>query len=100
MKRREFCRSVTSSVLLAGALSGAARGKEERGMEIEEKTGRPVRIVSLSFRDKPLEVVAARVDAEGARGADLIALPETWTGPTPLPSLDDPPVTTLAGLAR
>ena len=44
-------------------------------------TGRPVRIASLSFPvGTGLQRVAAAVDAEGARGCDLIALPETWMG--------------------
>ncbi|MBX3010037.1 MAG: carbon-nitrogen hydrolase family protein [Caldilineaceae bacterium] len=40
--------------------------------------GRPVRITSLSFYDKNLAEIAALVDMEGAKGVDLIALPETW----------------------
>lgn len=45
-----------------------------------EKVGRPVRVVSLSFRGENMRDVLAVVDAEGARGADLIVLPETWRG--------------------
>ena len=42
--------------------------------------GRPVRVVSFSFRDHPLENVMELVEAEAARGCDLIALPETFRG--------------------
>lgn len=45
-----------------------------------DKVGRPVRVVSLSFRGENMRDVLAVVDAEGARGADLIVLPETWRG--------------------
>jgi hypothetical protein len=58
--------------------------------------------VSLSFYDQPLHQIAALVDAEGARGADLIALPETWNmqyknQPEPLTG---PTVTALVELAQ
>ena len=68
--------------------------------ETADTMGRPVRVASLSFRmgSKSLEEVAAAVDREGARGCDLIVLPETWTGTTPEP-LDGRTVTTLAALA-
>ncbi|MFN8494726.1 MAG: carbon-nitrogen hydrolase family protein [Caldilineaceae bacterium] len=67
-----------------------------------EPIGRPVRIVSLSFYDQPLDHIAALVDAEGGRGADLIALPETWNmqyknQPEPLTG---PTVTALVDLAQ
>ena len=63
--------------------------------------GRPVRVVSLSFRigSKSLDEVAATVDREGAAGCDLIALPETWTGSVP-ESLNERTITTLAALAQ
>ncbi len=71
------------------------------GEPAAQKIGRPVRVVSLSFRDKPLPEIVARVDREGARGADLIVLPETWRGQrgdTAEP-LDGPTVTAMAALA-
>jgi predicted amidohydrolase len=67
-----------------------------------EKVGRPVRVVSLSFRDRPLDEVLSTVDREGARGADVIALPETWRGQndqTP-EALDGPTIAAMSGLAR
>src|SRR5258706_6787155 len=42
--------------------------------------GRPVRVVSIAFRPTALEKVAEMVDWEGASGADIIALPETFLG--------------------
>jgi len=63
--------------------------------------GRAVRVVSLNFRigSKRLDEVTSIVDSEGARGCDLIALPETWMGSAPQ-QVDDPTVTTLAEIAR
>jgi len=63
------------------------------------KIGRPVRVVSLSFSGKPLEQIVQLVDREGSRGADLIALPETWRGQTP-EKLDGPAVTAMSKLAE
>jgi hypothetical protein len=67
-----------------------------------EQIGRPVRVVSLSFYDQPLDQIAALVDAEGMHGTDLIALPETWNmqyknQPEPLTG---PTVTALVELAQ
>jgi predicted amidohydrolase len=45
-----------------------------------DKVGRPVRVVSISFRAQAMRDVLSVVEAEGARGADLIVLPETWRG--------------------
>ena len=65
------------------------------------KIGRPVRAVSLSFRDKPLQTIVDRVDREGARGADLVVLPETWRGQKgdTAETLDGPTVTAMGALA-
>ena len=66
-----------------------------------DEIGRPVRVVSLCFRDgsKSREEVATVVDAEGARGCDLIALPESWPGHNP-ESLEGPTVRMMAALAK
>lgn len=61
--------------------------------------GRPVRIVSFSFRDKPVDEIAKLVDSEGARGADLIVLPEAWAGSEPA-AMDGPLMQRFAALAR
>ena len=62
--------------------------------------GKPVRVVSLCFKSATLEAVAGIVDAEGAKGADLVCLPEAWRGPDVLEPLSGTTVTTFAGLAR
>jgi len=61
--------------------------------------GRPVRIVSFSFHDRPVDEIAGLVDDEGARGADLIVLPEAWAGSEPVP-MDGPLMRRFAALAR
>jgi predicted amidohydrolase len=67
----------------------------------EQKIGRPVRVVSLSFHDKSVAEIAQVVDREGAKGVDLIILPETWCGQKESPeALDGPIVTTMAALAK
>jgi len=64
--------------------------------------GRPVRIVSLSFGDRPLEAVLPAVEAEAARGADIIALPETYRGQneTTTEGLTGPSVTSFSRVAE
>jgi predicted amidohydrolase len=89
MERRRF---LTSS---AGALAGlgfAGLGRDEKSVLANpvpaaavgsnDRIGRPVRVVSIGLknRSKSLEEVAKVVDSEGARGADVIALPEAWMG--------------------
>ena len=67
----------------------------------KQKIGRPVRVVSLSFRDKSLAEISSAVDREGAKGADLIILPETWRGQKDSPeSLDGPTVSAMTTLAK
>ncbi|NCO39235.1 MAG: hypothetical protein COW34_01605 [Armatimonadetes bacterium CG17_big_fil_post_rev_8_21_14_2_50_66_6] len=65
------------------------------------EVGRPVRVVSLCFRGKTREEIAAVVDREGAKGADLIALPETWLGQgDQWETLDGPTIQALSALAK
>ena len=65
--------------------------------------GRPVRIVSIGFQGTgmPLERIVKHVDEEGARGADVIALPETCRGQNASSEepLHGPTVTAMAELA-
>ena len=64
-------------------------------------SGRPVRVVSLSFHDRSLAEIADLVDREGAKGADLIVLPETWRGQKDSPeALDGPTISGMAALAK
>jgi predicted amidohydrolase len=75
-------------------------GKETDVRDAE--TGRPARIVSISFSCRPLAAIVDVVAREAARGADLIALPETWANQSlnQPETLDGPIISTLADLAR
>jgi predicted amidohydrolase len=68
-----------------------------------QTVGRPVRVVSISFdvKKKTPDEIIGLVDQEGAKGADLIALPETWRGTRENPeSMDIPEITKLSVLAK
>jgi predicted amidohydrolase len=70
---------------------------------VAETAGRPVRITSISFGiGRTLAAVARMVEQEGARGTDLIVLPETWLGQqTHEPeTLDGPVIAAIAPLAK
>jgi len=74
----------------------------DQNVDNEEATktfGRPVRVVTLSFLNKPVDEVLQSVDEEGAQGADIIALPETWTGKEVM-TLDGPIMQRLCELAK
>lgn len=102
MDRRQFMRNsalALSSLSSVEAVEGAVVEDRNSGAAV----GRPVRAVSIGFANgQSLEQIAARVDQEGARGADLIALPETCRGQgeNTQETLDGPTVTTLARLAE
>ena len=74
--------------------------KAQGDPRIEPATGKPVRIVSLSFKAASLERIAGIVDAEGQKGVDLIALPEAWRGADVVETLEDATITTMSQLAR
>jgi predicted amidohydrolase len=61
-----------------------------------------VRITSISFSCRPLEAIVGIVEAEAARGTDLIALPETWAGQAlnRPERLDGPIITAMSEIAR
>src|SRR5690349_12806936 len=62
------------------------------------RIGRPVRIASFSFSPgKPPEKILQLVDEEGAKGTDLIVLPETWRGQNDqsMESLEGPTIKAL-----
>ena len=112
MQRRKF---LTSS---AGALAGlgltglngdAHPALSNSGLPAavgsNDRIGRPVRVVSIGLknRSKSLEEVASVVDSEGARGVDVIALPEAWMGQKDQGTeevLMGPTVTAMIPLAR
>jgi predicted amidohydrolase len=63
--------------------------------------GRPVRVISLSFRDQPRDEIAGLVDREAGTGVDLVVLPETWLGQKDNPeTLSGPTITTFSALAN
>jgi len=66
------------------------------------EVGRPVRVVSLSFRNgRTLEEISHLVDREATQGVDLVVLPETWLGQRDRPEgLDGPTITAMSALAR
>ena len=111
MNRREFVRKTTAGVGALAAGLGTKNPKAAWAAEpaaaavppAAEKIGRPVRVVSIGFKQgHSLEEIAELVDNEGSRGADLIALPETFRGQNeksqePLEGLT---VTTIARLAK
>ena len=68
-------------------------------LNAQDKIGRPVKVVSLCFQNKGLNEIAGIVDEEGAKGADIIVLPETWRGQTKPETLNGETITTLSKLA-
>jgi predicted amidohydrolase len=91
MNRRNFLKSATIGTLAEAGLNGL-NGKAEnisRQAETNEKPkggwddglGRPVRIASIGYKPHiPLEQISKLVDEQGARGTDIILLPETCRG--------------------
>ena len=67
---------------------------------VEPAVGKPVRIVSLSFKSASLDRIAGLVDAEGRKGVDLVVLPEAWRGKDVVETLSDSTITTMSQLAR
>jgi predicted amidohydrolase len=67
---------------------------------VSQKIGRPVRIVSLCFQNESLGKIAEMIDEEGAKGTDIIVLPETWRGQQQPETLDGETITLLSGLAE
>jgi predicted amidohydrolase len=105
--RRQFMMNsavALSSLTPAEAARAAAEQQEAtQSASAPDHIGRPVRAVSIGFTPGPsLEQIAGLVDKEGARGADLIALPETFRGQDEKTqeTLDGPTVSALAPLAE
>jgi len=115
MRRRKFLTTSTGLGALAGmGIPGlpvdgwgghaAADDALPSADEPAGKIGRPVRVVSLAYKghERPLENVVQLVNGEGARGADIIVLAETYRGLTATSeeTLDGPAVTAMGGLAK
>ncbi len=107
MDRREFLTNSGAALGSLVAAEGAGRALAQdqgaaRGGNAPANNGRPVRAVSIGFKPSlPLEQIAGLVDKEGARGADLIALPETCRGQNSRSQegLDGPTIKALSALA-
>jgi len=117
MDRRQFVKASTAgmSTLAAGlgikdlnAKSAAEPGTAPAAAS-GDKIGRPVRIISIGFTQPDplsipptpghsLEEITGLVDKEGARGTDVIILPECWQ--ESLETLEGPTITTIARLAQ
>jgi predicted amidohydrolase len=111
MKRRAFLQGSAVGIGSLATGLGMEGAKASLGTEppapaagtSADQIGRPVRVVSIGFHPgRPLDEIAALVDAEGAKGADLIAIPETCRGQneTSVETLDGPTVGAMAQLAR
>lgn len=114
MKRRTFLKNTAIGM---GAFAGAGLAGQKAELlkateaadgvlpsGAEEKTGRPVRIVSIGFKDSStsLEEIVRRVDNEGSHAVDVIVLPELCRGQdkTSEEPLHGPTVTAMAALAK
>jgi len=112
MKRRQFLKDSAMGIsALAAGFGGEAKAATTAGMardnpsgSSEEKVGRPVRVVSIGFHagEHPLEWIASQVDEEGAKGTDIIALPETCRGLEKgnAEPLDGPTINAISRLAK
>lgn len=106
IERRQFIKD--SAIGLGAVASGIGMSpvsvaRQAAAEEPSAAASRMVRAVSIGFRPGlPLDTIASLVDREGAKGADLIALPETCRGQNEKSpeSLDGPTVTAMARLAQ
>lgn len=89
-----------SLALVAALLMAVGWLAAQTALDDVPGVGKPVRIVSLSFRPSELAPIAAVVEAEAARGADLICLPETWRGPDTPETLEGETVAAMSRIAR
>jgi predicted amidohydrolase len=116
MKRREFIKNAAVGVTALADINcngtGAQRINQEEGTHARESVGsgwddgigRPVRIVSIGFKEGtwPLEKIAKTVDEEGARRPDIISLPELERGQDQASEepLHGPTVSAMSRLAK
>lgn len=110
MKRRTFLRNSMAGVgglagigsvgVSSGTMSAAP---SDQAASPAAGVGRPVRITSLSFpQGLTLDEISRHVDEAGARGVDVIALPETCRGQgdKSREDLHGPTVTAMSALAQ
>jgi predicted amidohydrolase len=113
MNRRNFLKNATIGTLAEVGLTGlsASAANPNRPADATQNTkpnwndgiGRPVHIGSIGYKGHlPLEKIASLVDEQGARGTDIILLPETCRGQDQ--SSEEPlhgsTVTALSALAK
>lgn len=94
MKKFKLVNYLLPGILLAGIIFLVVNR-----INAEDKTGRPARVVSLCFCRAGLEEITAIIDEEGAKGADIVVLPETWRGQSKPETLDGETITVLSLLA-
>jgi predicted amidohydrolase len=86
--------------LLSGFLSVSFLFLIAFKLSASEKTGRPVRVVSLCFANEGLTAIEQIVDEEGQKGCDIIVLPETWRGQSKPETLEGETITALSQQAK
>jgi predicted amidohydrolase len=106
MQRRQFVKGAAMGLGAVASGVGVSAGSLAQAAEAEgnqARDSRIVRAVSIGFRNGlALDRIADLVDREGAKGADLIALPETCLGQDAksLETLDGPTITAISRLAQ
>lgn len=101
-----MCKSISISIVTVLSLLAARACGQDVGSpapapaKSSANCGKPVRVVSLPMYRKGVQQTAEAVDREGASGADLIVLTETWLGENVLTNMDDLAVTAMAALAK
>jgi hypothetical protein len=69
------------AAMLSAALLARSQGENPAASRLPSaQAGRPVRVVTISFQNQPFETIRNLVEGEAAKGTDIIALPETWSG--------------------
>jgi predicted amidohydrolase len=113
MNRRNFLRNAAIGTLAEVGLTGLsakaaipdqpAESHQDSKAQWADGAGRPVRFASIGIKGFiPLEKMASLVDEAGAKGTDIILLPETCRGQndTSEEPLHGPTVTAVSELAR
>jgi predicted amidohydrolase len=103
MNRRNFLKTATIGTLAEVGLTGLSANAANPKPGWEDGLGRPVRIGSIGYKGHvPLEKIASLVDEQGARGTDIILLPETCRGQDQFSEepLHGPTVTAMSALAK
>lgn len=100
MKEAKNMNKVMICVMLSAILLGSVAWSTEIEGTKAEQVGQPVRIVSLCFHGKDLDEIVKVIDREGAKGADLIILPELWRGLNEPETLEGETINAMAQLSK